>query len=365
MSYLRAPLLLFALLLLAACNNDQSPAVTASVQEGSSVDASPEAPAAETSERKELDIVVETPDAPAAPPEQEVIKPATAPVAQTIQKPAKDATVTRDKPVVEPAPTPPAVTPAQPAATAPSTPTAPATAPPAEPAEAPAIVPIEAPTAAAKPIAPDHSSWNSLLQKHVTSSGKVNYAGFKKDKATLDAYLAKLAESIPQSDWGRKTSLAFWINAYNAFTVKRILKDYPVNSITDLDGGDPWKVKWITLDGKSYSLNNIEHDIIRPRFQEPRIHFAVNCAATSCPPIPNQAFTAGNLNAMLESGTRRFINNPAYNQTEGNIKVSKIFDWYGEDFGDLRTYLNQYLKTPIAEGTEIGFKEYDWALNKQ
>jgi len=357
MYYLRAFPLLLSLLFLAACNSEQTP-VSATVQESSSVDASPEAPTVETTELRELDVVVETPKARTVP-EQEAVKPAAAPVAQPIQKPAKDATVTRDKPVVKPAPPAPAATPAKPATTAPPAPTAPATAP------APAIVPIEAPTTPAKPSAPSHTDWNSLLQKHVTSSGKVNYAGFKKDEAILDAYLAKLAESIPQSDWGRKTSLAYWINTYNAFTVKRILKDYPLKSITDLDGGDPWKVKWITLDGKKYSLNNIEHDIIRPRYKEPRIHFAVNCAATSCPPIPNQAFTPANLNAMLESNTRRFINNPAYNQTGGDIKVSKIFDWYGEDFGDLRTYLNKYLKEPIAEGTEIGFKEYDWMLNKQ
>ncbi len=362
MSYLRVFPLLLSLLFLAACNSEQTP-VSVTVQEGSSVDASPEAPTVETTELKELDVEVETPEAPTVP-EQEVIKPATAPKVQTIKKPAKDATVTRDKPVVKPAPPAPAATPAKPAATAPSTPSAPATAAPAELTEVPKIVPIEAPAPPAKPTAPDHTAWNSLLQKHVTSSGKVNYAGFKKDEATLDAYLAKLAESTPQSGWGSKTSLAYWINTYNAFTIKRILKDYPLKSITDLDGGDPWKVKWITLDGKSYSLNNIEHDIIRPRYKEPRIHFAVNCAATSCPPIPNQAFTAANLNAMLESGTRRFVNNPAYNQTDGDVKVSKIFDWYGEDFGDLRAYLNKYLKTPIAEGTEIGFKEYDWKLNE-
>ena len=363
MSYFSVIPLLFSLLLLAACSNEQTPAVTASVQESSAVEASTEATVAATTELKELDVEVETPEPPTVP-EEAAIQPAKAPVPQAIKKPAKDATVTRDKPVVQPAPPAPAVTPATPPATAPVTPSAPATAPSAELAEVPQIVPIDAPAAPTTSAAPDHTAWNSLLQKHVTSSGKVSYSGFKKEEAKLDAYLARLAEATPQSDWGRKTSLAYWINTYNAFTVKRILNDYPLKSITDLDGGDPWKVKWITLAGKSYSLNNIEHDIIRPRYKEPRIHFAVNCAATSCPPIPNQAFTAANLNAMLESGTRRFVNNPAYNQTDGEVKISKIFDWYGEDFGDLRTYLNKYLKTPIAEGTEIGFKEYDWALNE-
>ncbi len=160
--------------------------------------------------------------------------------------------------------------------------------------------------------------------------------------------------------------MAFWINAYNANTIKLILKKYPVKSITDLDGGKPWDVKWIKIGSKTYSLNNIEHDIIRPRYKDARIHFAVNCAAASCPPLPNKAFTAANLNSLLESRTRSFVRNSKYNTINDDaVKVSKIFDWYGEDFGDLREYLNKYAATEIPEGTEIGFAEYDWALNKQ
>lgn len=265
-------------------------------------------------------------------------------------EPSKDAAQAENKPVVVsiPAPKPKEETLAPP--TAPTT------------SSAPAAAPDQAPTL---PKAPDHGTWNSLLQTHVTSTGKVNYAGFKRDGAKLDAYLASLSAATPNAEWSRQEAMAYWINAYNAFTIKRILKDYPLKSITDLDGGDPWKVKWIELGGKKYSLNNIEHDILRPKYKDARIHFAVNCAATSCPPLPNKAFTAENLNSMLQSGTRKFIRNSAYNQTNGDIKVSKIFEWYGEDFGDLRAYLNKYLAAPLPADKEIGFKEYDWGLNKQ
>ena len=214
--------------------------------------------------------------------------------------------------------------------------------------------------------APDHQPWNALLQQFVTDAGDVDYAGFKQSESALDAYLAELRKGTPTNDWSREEAMAYWINAYNAFTVKRILNDYPVNSIQDLDGGDPWKVKWIELGGETYSLNNIEHDILRPKYKDARIHFAVNCAAASCPPLPNEAFTADKLDRMLQNNTRAFIRNPDYNRIAGGgVKVSKIFDWYGEDFGDLRTYLNEYLATPIAEGTDIGYADYDWSLNKQ
>ncbi len=253
-----------------------------------------------------------------------------------------------------PAPAPPPVKEALP-----TTPPA-APAPPATPTE-------EAPVAApAVPAKPDHAVFNTLLGKYVNSSGNVNYGALKKDEAKLDAYIEELSTNSPKSDWSRKESMAFWINAYNANTLKLILKNYPVKSITDLDGGKPWDVKWIKIGGKTYSLNNIEHDIIRPRYKDARIHFAVNCAAASCPPLPNKAFTAANLNSLLASRTRSFIRNGNYNTiTEGNVKVSKIFDWYGEDFGDLRQYLNKYATIEIPEGAEIGFEEYDWALNKQ
>lgn len=214
------------------------------------------------------------------------------------------------------------------------------------------------------PTPPDHSVWNEILRQYVSDSGNVYYSRLKNQESKLDAYLADLAKATPDASWSRKAAMAYWINAYNAFTLKRILNNWPVGSIMDLDGGKTWDVKWIELAGSTYSLNQIEHEIIRPEFKDARIHFAVNCAAASCPPLANRAFTADNLDAMLENLARRFINNGLYNQvSKESIRVSKIFDWYGEDFGNLRDYLNKYLKNPLPEDTKIGFRDYDWSLN--
>ncbi|MEM0992488.1 MAG: DUF547 domain-containing protein [Bacteroidota bacterium] len=211
----------------------------------------------------------------------------------------------------------------------------------------------------------DHGVWDALLQKYVTSTGKVNYAGIKGEEAKLDAYLEALKTNAPSSSWSRNEKLAYWINAYNAFTVKLIVDNYPVKSITDLHGGKPWDVKWIEIGAKTYSLNNIEHDIIRPQFKEPRIHFAVNCAAKSCPPLLNKAWTASNLGTYLNQQTRRFINNSVSNKiTADVVQLSKIFEWYAKDFGNLIAYLNKYSKTEIDADAKVSYLDYNWQLNK-
>ena len=223
-------------------------------------------------------------------------------------------------------------------------------------------IPVEETTAAP---AFNHDVFNTLLSSYVSSSGKVNYKGLKGEESKLDAYLADLAKNAPAGDWSKNKALAYWINLYNAGTIKLILNNYPVASITDLEGGKPWDKVWIKSGSKTLSLNNIENDIIRPTFNEPRIHFAVNCAAKSCPSLLNKAFTADNLNTLLEQQTVKFINNPAFNAISADkVKVSKIFDWYGKDFGDLKAYLNKYSKVKIGSGTSIEFQEYDWALNE-
>lgn len=210
-----------------------------------------------------------------------------------------------------------------------------------------------------------HADWDALLQKHVTTSGKVNYDGFKQDAASLNAYLGKLSKNHPNSNWTRNQRLAYWINAYNAYTVKLIVDNYPVSSITKLHNGKPWEVKWIKIGSKTYSLNNIEHDIIRPTFEEPRIHFAVNCAAKSCPPLLNHAWTAKNLESNLERQSRTFINNTRYNQiSDRGAKLSKIFEWYAADFGNLTAFVNKYASTKVKAGN-ISYLEYDWALNSK
>ena len=209
-----------------------------------------------------------------------------------------------------------------------------------------------------------HDDFNNLLQRHVNNSGVVNYRTFKKDQDKLDAYLKVLEKTIIEKTWSRNKSLAFWINAYNANTIKLILKNYPIKSIMDLNNGKPWDVKWIKIDQRTLSLNNIENDIIRPNYSEPRIHFAVNCAAKSCPPLLNKAWTEGNLNSNLERQTKSFINNPIYNTiTSSNVEVSKIFDWYRKDFGDLKSYLNKFSSSKIGKNTSVNFKTYDWNLN--
>ncbi|MDF1699123.1 MAG: DUF547 domain-containing protein [Saprospiraceae bacterium] len=211
---------------------------------------------------------------------------------------------------------------------------------------------------------PKHTQFDQLLRSYVNANGVVDYGGLKKKESKLDEYLSMLESHPPETTWNRNQELAYWINAYNAYTIKLILTNYPVNSITDLENGKPWDKKWINLDGKSLSLNMIENDIIRPKYKEPRIHFAVNCAAKSCPPLLNEAFKANKLDAQLEAQTKKFINNSAYNSLSTNeIKVSKIFEWYGVDFGDIATYVSQYADKTVKTNAKVTYMEYDWNLN--
>ncbi|MEM7102444.1 MAG: DUF547 domain-containing protein [Bacteroidota bacterium] len=207
-----------------------------------------------------------------------------------------------------------------------------------------------------------HDIWDNLTRKYVSSTGKVNYSGFKNDVAKLDEYLDLLKTNPPSGS--RSAQLAYWINVYNAFTVKMIVDNYPVSSITKLHGGKPWNVRWIEVNGKSYTLDEVENAVIRPKFNDARIHFAVNCAAKSCPPLLNRAWTASNLESYLESQTKKFINNTAFNQIESNsVKLSKIFEWYAVDFGDLISYINKYSDVKVKPGTKVTYNEYDWGLN--
>ena len=211
---------------------------------------------------------------------------------------------------------------------------------------------------------PNHKLFDGFLGAFVSNSGNVNYSGMKKKEADLDAYLTSLEKTKITTAWSRNEKLAFWINAYNAYTIKLILDNYPVKKITDLNGGKPWDQKWIKLDGKTLSLNNIENDIIRPVFKEPRIHFAVNCAAKSCPPILNSAFTAGSLEKQLQSQTKKFINNTQHNTLgKSEITISKIFDWYGADFGDVASFIAKYADSTVKPTAKIKYNEYDWTLN--
>lgn len=230
---------------------------------------------------------------------------------------------------------------------------------------APTEISASAPTNPELPAPGLHDAWNKLLGRHVNDSGKVDYKGFKKDKPALNVYLQALAANPPADAWSRADKMAYWINAYNAFTIDLILDNYPVSSILNLDGGKTWDVKRIALGGKKYSLNQIENEILRPQFKDPRIHFALNCAARSCPPLYNKAFTAKNLERALEQRTRQFINDANRNTlTAEKALVSKIFEWYATDFGDLKSFLNQYAAVKLNDNATITFREYNWDLNE-
>ncbi|WP_157975922.1 DUF547 domain-containing protein [Lewinella sp. IMCC34191] len=209
---------------------------------------------------------------------------------------------------------------------------------------------------------PSHAAWSELLASSVSKSGEVDYGKIRENIEKLNNYLETLADDVPDATWSSEEALAYWINTYNAFTIKLIIDNWPVKSIREID--EPWDTKFIVLDGASYSLNQIEHEIIRPNFAEPRIHFALVCAAASCPPLATTAYTAENLDSMLDRQTRNFINNEEFNVTQEEVvRVSPLFDWYGEDFDDVTAFLNRYLRTDIPPAKQLYFLDYDWSLN--
>ena len=225
---------------------------------------------------------------------------------------------------------------------------------------------LEMPQSTGVPLKPDHGAWDALLRKNVSSSGKVNYSGMKASAKELEAYVTYLESFATRDSWTRNEKLAYWINLYNAATVRLIVQNYPIASITKLSGGKPWDQNIVKIGTKSYTLNDIENKIIRPRFKDGRIHFAVNCAAKSCPPLMNSAFKASSLNRQLEKQTTSFINSSENTLAADKVEISKIFDWYKGDFegGDVVAFLNKYSKTPINSDATIEHKTYNWDLNK-
>lgn len=241
--------------------------------------------------------------------------------------------------------------------------------PPPPPPPAPETTQDPPPTTArgelTVPAAPAYlAPLNALLGKHVSATGRVNYAGLKADKAELDR-IATLLSTSRDEQKGREEQLAYYINLYNVYTLKLIVDNYPVKSITDLHGGKPWDVKWVPAGSDKLSLNQIENEIIRPTFKEPRIHFAVNCAAASCPPLLNAAWDPAKLEAQFAAATKAFVNNTSYNQlSKSTIKLSKIFEWYAGDFGDINAFIGRYTSTNVS-GAKVQYLEYDWSLNSQ
>ncbi len=219
----------------------------------------------------------------------------------------------------------------------------------------------------------DNRIYAGLLGKYVRN-GLVDYQGFKKEEAELDQYL-KALEEIDTKELSRDEQFAFYINAYNAWTIKLILTGYPgVKSIKDLGSffSNPWKKKICRIDGEVISLDQIEHGILRPRFKDPRVHFAINCAARSCPPLSSTPYEGAILDQQLNEMAAAFINDPSRNRLEGNkLYVSKIFDWFEEDFdGDIAGFILNYAKGGLKKGLEINkgyivikYLDYDWSLN--
>jgi hypothetical protein len=215
---------------------------------------------------------------------------------------------------------------------------------------------------------PDHSAWDAILKKYVNSSGKVNYAGLKKDEAKVDAYIKDIQTNLVESSWSTNEKKAYWINAYNAHTIHLILSKYPLKSINDLSfsGKSAFDYKFIDLGAAKMSLNELETNKIRKAFNDPRIHFAVNCASFSCPLLINKAFTAENVESLLTEQTKKFLADKTRNKISGSkAEISKIFDWYKEDFGNVTEFINKYSTTKITSKTAISYLEYDWSLNKQ
>ncbi|MEM9821757.1 MAG: DUF547 domain-containing protein [Bacteroidota bacterium] len=220
----------------------------------------------------------------------------------------------------------------------------------------------------------DHDLWDQLLQSYVDLEGNVDYEGMRDNQGQLKDYLQQLSTSPPGNNWSEADALAYWINAYNAFTVQLILDHYPLASIKDISAGlpminSPWDIKFFQIEGIDFDLNTIEHAILRKQFSEPRIHFAINCASFSCPRLRNEAYTADRLEAQLKDQTLYFLNNSDKNLIGTNqVQLSQIFNWFTGDFTQDRSLI-EYLKThtsiPIQEKAKISFLEYQWQLNKK
>lgn len=225
-----------------------------------------------------------------------------------------------------------------------------------------------------KPVS--HEKWNALLKKYVDSNGLVDYQGFLNDSLNLNEYLDLLKQHHPNKlNWTENERLAYWINAYNAFTIQLIIRNYPVASIREIAGKIPfinsaWDLKFIEIEGALYDLNNIEHGIIRKRFNEPRIHFALVCAALSCPRLRNEAYTALQLDTQLEEAAFEFFNDTSKNNiTPEHAELSLILKWYSGDFisseTTLRDYVNRYSAQKLGANADIDYMDYNWSLNTQ
>ena len=212
-----------------------------------------------------------------------------------------------------------------------------------------------------------YERYDAFLRKYVSSQGNVNYTSIKANKSELDAIVKEFNAQYPESNWSKNEVLAFWINTYNLFTIKLIVDNYPTSSITKI-ASKPWDIKCVKLKGHTYSLDQVENSIIRKQFNEPRIHFALNCASESCPILMNSAYKASSLNSQLTRQTKLFLADGSKNSFDKKeITISPIFDWYKVDFtrnGTVIDFINNYRDPDIKSNVKIKYGEYSWKLNK-
>lgn len=228
----------------------------------------------------------------------------------------------------------------------------------------------------------DHGAWDSFLKGNlVAAQDGVNRIGYGAvtvtDRALLDVYLKSLSAVRPTS-LTRPEAKAYWINLYNALTVRTVLDHYPVDSIRDIDispglfSNGPWGAELIEVEGVALTLDDIEHRILRPIWEDPRIHYALNCAAVGCPELRAEAWLPERLDAQLTDAARKFVNHPrALRVSSDGVEVSSIYDWFMEDFGDtdsqviahIRQYAKPDLAAQLARHDRIRDDFYDWTLN--
>lgn len=248
-----------------------------------------------------------------------------------------------------------------------------------EPKEAPKEEPKEA---TPPPPALDHSDYDALLKKHVdATTGGVDYKGLKAEEAKLDAYLKRIAE-VSLDKLNEQELYAMYINAYNAYTLKLILKNLPVKSITKLDNGKPWDKAAYVVAGKKLSLNDIEHKKLRPVYKDARIHFAVNCASVGCPKLRPFAFMPDTLDKQLEEVTKDSLTSERYVKVKkGRLYLTKIMEWYKKDFiskdfkkakESLPKFVYQYANEDVRkfivskkQKPAVRYMNYNWNLNSK
>ena len=223
----------------------------------------------------------------------------------------------------------------------------------------------------------EHAAWDALLKRHVVlleggKASRLDYAGVAAEHETLRGYLSSLSavREAQFNAWPKPEQMAFLINTYNAYTVEKVLTRYPdMRSIWDFGKvfGNPFRDEFFRLLGARASLDGIEHGMLRKRYAEPRVHYALNCASVGCPMLREEAYSGAHLENQLEEQALRFLSDRSRNRyRDGRLEVSKIFDWYQEDFEPRAQYFERYAKAlgmPAGARPRLAFLDYDWSLN--